>query len=234
MDVDDDRHLALLRDLVQKLHDFDRGLGVQRGGGFVRQDQAGLLHQGPGNAHPLPLAARQGVRPARGKVLRQPDRIDQIEGPRNVFSGKLAQQGPPYRQGAELAAQHVFNHRQAFNQVVFLKDHADVAAGFTQGLALQLRQVDPLEEDLPGGRVNQAVDATNQRGLAGARRADDRRHAGGINVQIDVQQNRLTSAVFLAQMLNGKQGGCLCVHAQGFFCAASLAAASASRLASAS
>ena len=74
-----------------------------------------------------------------------------------------------------------------------------------------------------------------QRGLAGPRRADDRSHAGGIDVQVDVQQNRLTSAVFLAQMLDRKQGRCLCVHAQGFFCAASLAAAaSASRLASAS
>ena len=166
--------------------------------------------------------------------MRQTHRIDQIECPRNVFCRKLAQQGTPYRQGAKLAAQHVFNHCETFDQVVLLKDHPDVAAGFAQGLALQLRQVDPLENDLPRGRVNQAVDATNQCGLAGARRTDDRRHAGGINVQVDVQQYRLTSAVFLAQMLDGKQSRCLCAHAQGFFCAASLAAASASRLASAS
>src|SRR3546814_17906747 len=42
-------------------HDFDRGLRIERRGGFVGQQQLRALHQGACDAHALAMAARQGV-----------------------------------------------------------------------------------------------------------------------------------------------------------------------------
>src|SRR5690554_7632385 len=53
--------MAFGTQFTDKAHDLTRGLGVEAGGGFVDQQQAGALNQGPGDADPLALAAGEGV-----------------------------------------------------------------------------------------------------------------------------------------------------------------------------
>ena len=56
---------------VQSREDGDdllAGLGIEVAGRLVGQDQRGLVHQGAGDGHPLPLPARKLVRPVRHAV----------------------------------------------------------------------------------------------------------------------------------------------------------------------
>ena len=57
----------------------------------------------------------------------KPDRVEQLEGARDVAFGKFAQPGAPDRHVAEPAAQQVLHHGQALDQIVFLEHHADAA-----------------------------------------------------------------------------------------------------------
>ena len=48
--------------LFQKVHDLDRGLRVESAGGLVRQDDVGVVDQGPGDGDALHLTAGELVR----------------------------------------------------------------------------------------------------------------------------------------------------------------------------
>jgi hypothetical protein len=65
--------------LLEQLHDLLRGGGVERPGGLVGQQQPGLGDEGPGDGHPLLLAARH----LGGDVLgpgRQAHPVQRLEG----------------------------------------------------------------------------------------------------------------------------------------------------------
>ena len=96
---------------------------------------------------------------------------------------------------AEPARQHVFHHRQPFDQIIFLKDHAHFSPGRTQLSAAKRRNVDSVEHDLARGGLDQPVDAAYQRAFAGPRRADDGHHLRFSNDQIDAIKRPLTGWV---------------------------------------
>src|SRR6185436_1387778 len=54
--------------------------------------------------------------------------------------------------------------------------------------------------DLAFGRLDQPVDAADERALAGPRRSDDRRDAARRDFEIDIGQDRLARDVRLRQM----------------------------------
>ena len=58
---------------------FVAGLGVEVAGRLVGQDDGGIGHQRPRDGHPLPLSARELVRPVLHAV-RQPDRLEGLLG----------------------------------------------------------------------------------------------------------------------------------------------------------
>ena len=84
----------------------------------------------------------------------------------------------------------------------------------------ELDDVLAAEQDLARGRLDQAVDAADQRRLAGAGRADDRGQAAACDLERDVAQHRLAGAVLLAQIADDQRplplagvgrGGCVAV-----------------------
>ena len=134
VDVDDDGDRPLTRDLLQDLHDLDRRLRIEGGGGLIGQNDIGLLHDGTRDADALTLSARQGIG-ALGCRPRKPHRIQEVEGPLNVAFGKFAQPCAPDRNIAEAAAQQILHDGQALDEIVLLEHHADATARVPQGAA---------------------------------------------------------------------------------------------------
>ena len=56
---------ALVGDLCKEIHDLPAKPAVECGGGFIGEDEVGLIGQGPGDGDALLLAAGEGV----GKVV---------------------------------------------------------------------------------------------------------------------------------------------------------------------
>ena len=126
VDVDDHRDVALRGAARDQLHDLDRGLGIERRGGLVGEHEVGLLHQRARDADALALAAGKLVGALGGEVA-EADGVEKVKGAIDVASGKLAQPRPPHRHVAEPPAQHVLDHGEPLDQVVFLEHHADAA-----------------------------------------------------------------------------------------------------------
>ena len=62
----------------QVLH-LEAGQGVEGGEGLVEQEELRLAHEGPGQGHPLGLAAREGAGPGVGLVL-EADLAERVAG----------------------------------------------------------------------------------------------------------------------------------------------------------
>ena len=155
---DDDGHAQPLVDFLQRGQHRARGLGVQRGRGFVTQQHAGLGRQRPRNGHPLLLAARQ-----LGRVVIQ--LVDQAH-----HLGTLAhprRNGSPVMPAVDAQRESdVVGHRGVLQQVELLEDHADLLAGIAQPLLVQRRQLLAGHEDPTAVGALQQVHQPQQRGLA--------------------------------------------------------------------
>ena len=55
-----------MRDLGKQFHHLPSAMAVERGGGFVGENQAGLVRQGASHGDALLLSAGKGI----GKILR--------------------------------------------------------------------------------------------------------------------------------------------------------------------
>ncbi len=64
---------------LEQLHNFVAGAGVEGAGGFVGQNDAGVVNQGAGNGHALALAAAQLVGLVQGAVG-EPDAAQGLAG----------------------------------------------------------------------------------------------------------------------------------------------------------
>ena len=111
-------------DLDDQPHDLPRGLGIERGGRLVDQQQVGVLRQGAGDADALALATGQGVGPLVDMVA-QADPVEQGVGLGDGVGRELPEEAAPEADIAEAAGEHVLHDRQPFHQGVFLEDHAD-------------------------------------------------------------------------------------------------------------
>ena len=75
---DQDERLAVVPvELPQEGQDLRRALGVQVAGRLVGQDQRRLVDEGPGDRHPLLLAARQLGRAVVGAVT-ETDEVERL------------------------------------------------------------------------------------------------------------------------------------------------------------
>ena len=61
--VRDHDNEAVAAELLQDIHDLDRGLGIEGAGGLVGEDDLGVVNDGAGDGHALHLPARELVRP---------------------------------------------------------------------------------------------------------------------------------------------------------------------------
>ena len=160
MNIDQRRCAAFVGQLTNQAHDLARGFRVEGRRRLIDQKQVGFLHQCPGDADPLALAARKGVGPVVLAACKA-DPVEQLEGVGDVFGRIIAPKRMPQADRAKPPGQHVFHNREAFDQVVFLENHADVAARLTQIAAVQRGQFQPAQFDGPGRRLDQTVDAAD-------------------------------------------------------------------------
>ena len=150
---------AQLVDALQQHHNLQGALGVQVAGGLVGNNHAGVVHQRPGDSHPLLLAAGELAGEAVA-LLVQPHQLEHIgDAPAQLPVG-----GPdgPHGEG------QIFIYRLFLNQTEVLKDDAQGAAherDLPGGDGVQIKAVYH-HPALGGGdlRGNQL----NQRGLPGA------------------------------------------------------------------
>src|SRR3546814_19264653 len=75
-----------------------------------------------------------------------------------------------------------------------------------QGAGADGRHCPGAQEDLALGRLDQSMDAADQRGLAGARGADEGQDLAVGHVEIDTLQGEITGSVALLEVLETQHG----------------------------
>ena len=162
---EDDGDLLGLVHFGEYFHHVFAHLGIQVSRGLVGHDQAGVVHQGAGDGHPLLLSAGKLVRVMRFPAF-EPDELQRLERPLPAF--------PAGHVGVKHGQFHVLPGRSAFEKIEALENEADarvaqdrqapVAHG-GNGLVVQ--------EIGPRSRPVQTAQDVHQRALPGAGRAHD-------------------------------------------------------------
>ena len=155
-----DHHHGLGELLPGDLHQSQHilaGAGVQVAGGLVGQEDGGLGRQGPGDGHPLLLAAGEVVGQALEFFL-------QAQGGDDLVQVALVRLLPVQLDGKDDVLIHV-EHR---HQVVVLEHKADLpAAEDGEGLVLEGKDLPPVHGDGAGGGPVQPAQHVQQGGFAG-------------------------------------------------------------------
>src|SRR4029077_8775586 len=141
-------------DLQQKLLHVTTGLGVKRAEGFVHQDHGRAQGQGAGDGHALLHAAGESLGVDIGK-FGQANRVQETVD--RLFALRLGDAVDFH------TVSDVIGDREPGKRSVFLKNHASVFSGMSDGLAV--------DQYLAAGWLVQAGDHAQQRGLATAGRA---------------------------------------------------------------
>ena len=139
----------------------DMGLhgDVQRGRGFIEDDELRLESERPGDGHALALAAGHMVRVAAGEILRQIDEAEQLPRLSRYVPG--ADQSEIQKGLAEDVLDAELRVERGGR---VLKDHLDRAPVLAERLAGEAGHVLPAEEDAPcGGLLETGQDAGERR-----------------------------------------------------------------------
>ena len=156
MGDDDDRNALLAAGILQQLQDLLAGFVVKRARGLVAQKQLGILGQCAGDGHALLLAARK-LRRKVGEAFTQADLAKRLFGIERI--------------GADLRREFdVLKRRQVRDQIVELKDKADIGATVFHKLCLVGgAHIAPVHRHSAGGRRVHTAQDVERRGLAGTR-----------------------------------------------------------------
>ena len=133
----------VLLQVLEQVDDLGPDRHVERRDRLVRYHEAGVERQGPGDHHPLPLAAGEGVRVAVGGIARQADQAQQVD---HLVARLLPAPDQPvhdqrFRDDVEDA------HPRVQAGVGVLEDQLHVAAQLAQVLAGDVGDVPALEPD---------------------------------------------------------------------------------------
>ena len=165
-------------DLAQPAAELAADLRVERAERLVEQQDARLDGERAGERHALPLAAGE----LTGKALLQAGELHEVEEVQHALAdfrlGRAAAAGP-HRQ----AEGDVVEHRHVAEQRVMLEYEADIA--LTQ---VEAERILLAEENASGGRLVEAGEDAQQRGLAGAGRAEQREKLARRHAQRNVVQ----------------------------------------------
>ena len=180
---DHDRHALL--ELVDQLLDLQRRDRVERRAGLVHQDHLGFDRERARDAQPLLLAAREARRRARAGGRRPRPTGRRCAAPPRP----CACRSPRLRRAEAQAGGDVVEDRHRRERVGLLEDHADRAAhrdDVDRGVVdVEVVEQHPALGARAGDLLVHAVDAAHHRRLAAARRADDRGHLVGAEVEVD-------------------------------------------------
>ena len=160
--VGDHNHQPLLGNFFQNLHNLLAGFRIQGAGGFIRQNNLRVVHQGSGDGHPLHLSA--------GHL---PGALPQLVSQTHLLQGLLGPAAPllPGYTGQGQSQLHVLQHALVGNQVVALehKAHGIVPVGIPVPVLEILGGLAPNHQVSLGIPV-QAADNVQQGGLSAAGR----------------------------------------------------------------
>src|SRR4051794_30520452 len=170
----------LLVQLAQPAAQLFPHLRIKRTERLVEQEDSRLDRERPGQRHPLPLPARELARVAVGVTLELHE-LEQLVDAARDLALRRALAARPHAQ----AEGHVLEHGHVPEERVVLEDEADTAR---TGVAVA--RVLVVEQHLAGGREVEPGDDAEQRGLAGARRAQQRHELARLDAERDAAQGR--------------------------------------------
>ncbi|MND76918.1 hypothetical protein D3C80_685810 [compost metagenome] len=104
---------------------------------------------------------------------------------------------------------HVVEHGSVHQQPVILKDHPDLAAHIRDLAALDLADVIAMEEDATIGRPLHHADELEEGTLARPRMAGQEGHLPLAQVEADLLQRLMATAVYLADLVKTDHNGFL-------------------------
>ena len=134
VDVQKDRDAHLPVDPHEVLHHLPGGDGVQGRHRLIRQDDAGVLGQGPGQGHPLLLPAGELVRPHIG-LVQDAHLFQALQGLQLVRLAEGPQQHPPEGHVRHAGGEHIADDGGPGHEIEGLEHHADAPAEAAQALA---------------------------------------------------------------------------------------------------
>ena len=184
--------------LPQQQQDMRLRRHVEAGHDLVGDDEVRLERQRAGDAGALALAARQLVRIAVDEAGRQADEIEQ--------RGRAVAPVPPSLQTSvhlqRTRQRHAEPQPRIQRRLRILEDHLDARAQRPHlGLA-EAADLDAVELNAAGGRLQQPHQQPAERGLAGAGLADEAEHGAARHGEVDPLDH-------LAQQRPAKQPGAL-------------------------
>ena len=153
------------RQISQMSRMIGASLGVERGGRLVDEEELGVLLE-PRGRFPRAGAGRRKGRPARLSTWSvRGDALQQAEGLVDVGLGKATQEGAPRTARRPSLPESTFLHDgEAFDERVFLEDHADAPAHGGAASLLPTRLISRFAEwkTLAAGRLHhRTVDAAD-------------------------------------------------------------------------
>ncbi len=190
--VGDDDGGAALHQAFQGLLDEQLGLGIDRGGGFIQDQDGSVLEHGAGDGEALLLPAGEldAALADEGVVaLRQV--VDELVG-----IGGLGGRDHLGLGGIRAAEEQVLAHR-AVEEEDILQDDADLPAQALEGVIVQVAAI---QGDGAVGHVVEAGDQADQGGLAHAGGSDQGHHGFGGGLQADILQDADAGGVFEVDM----------------------------------
>ena len=178
--VGDHDDQPVLCHLLEQLHDLHGGLAVQRAGGLVGQQDVRVVDEGPGDGHPLHLAAGHLVG-LFVHLVAQPDLFQRFLRPAAAL-----RPGHPCQRQRQL---HVGQHRLVGNEVVALEHeaHRVVAVGIPVAVLVLLGGA-AVDDEVAAGVAIQPTDDVQRGGLAAAGWAEDGDELVLPKLQVDAPQ----------------------------------------------
>ena len=177
MDDGDDGH-ALGVEPAEESHDLDLVLYVEEAGWFIEKEDAGLLGEGEGDPGALALASGEAPERAGGDVA-------DIGGFERPGDGFVVGRGCTLEEAlvGSAPAPDELAHGQVDTLGVLLGQNGEATSDCPGADGANLVAV---EEDVPGGGLEQAGEAAEEGRLAAAVRADDGDEFAALKVQRDI------------------------------------------------
>ena len=193
---DDHRHAELGIHALQQVEHLHGRARVERARRLVAQHVMRAVRQRAGDGHALLLAARKLARIARALSSRLTRRSS------SWARSALASFG----HAAHLEGEHdVLQHRALLEQAEVLEDHADVRTQLAQLLALEVGDVDAVDDDTALGRALEQVEQAHERRLARARFADDAEDVAILDGQVDVLERAVVAVAGVVHLAHVDQ-----------------------------
>ena len=183
----DEEDRALPAQAVDRGLDGALGLGVERARRFVEDQDRSLGEDGPGDRHPLALAAREPEPELAGhRVVALGQPFDELVGRGGLGGGAyllVARVGSPV---ADVL------HQRLVEEEGLLRHERDVVE---ERGTLEVAEIDAVDLDRAAGRIVEAEHEVDESGLPRSRPPDDRDDLASADVQVDAVEDRRPTVV---------------------------------------